>query len=123
MNARKTKALRRIVGAVASDKELVNQINSLFFNGSHFRNRAVVVSKGVHTLYKNMKSIYPELKNNKMVSEGMQATLRNFADTGVFKNPKNTQDLINQARTYVAMAGNYVAIKNYKNRGTNDRRN
>ena len=116
MNARKTKALRRIVGAVATDKELVKQINSLFFNSNHFRNANVAVNKGPEALYDNLKGVYPELKSNKTVSEGMQATLRNFADTGVFINPANKQMLIDQARTYVAMVGNYITIKNYENR-------
>lgn len=117
MNARKTKAIRRIVGAVTTDKELVKQINSLFFNNNHFRNADVAVNKGPEALYDNLKGVYPELKNNKTVSEGMQATLRNFADTGVTINPANREAMEQQARTYVSMVGNYMAIKNFKNRG------
>ena len=117
MNARKARALRRIVNTVGTDKELVKQVNSLFFNSNHFKNSRVSVAQGQLALYKNLKGVYKELKSNKTVSGGMQTTLRNFADSGCTKNPEYTQTLTEQARTFVVMVGNYVTIKNYENRG------
>ena len=106
MNARKARALRRII--TASNKESV--INFAALAGA--QGITGVAKNGPYlTAYKGLKKNLPGLLRNKNIRANVMKTLRGFAHTGVWINPDNRRILEEQALIFLNTNSTMLILK------------
>lgn len=121
MNGKKARALRRAIGAVGSDKELLNGFNAVSFSSRHLGNSNVRVLGTVASAYKNLKKSYRIMSRDSRVRAGLHVTLGNLANTGVFINTQNADALRRQAALLIRMSIASMSIRHMPVGGLNGR--
>jgi len=121
MNGKKVRALRRAIGAVSANKELLNGFNALCFNAGRLRNEEGRILGAVAAAYKNLKKAYYPMAHNPALRAGFHVTLGNLSNTGVFKNAGNADALRTQSELLLRMCAAHISVRNMPVGGRNGR--